>query len=120
MSILAIIVIIAVAGFHLYIAWFEMFSWLKTGPKVFSHMPKELFEPTKNMAANQGLYNAFLSFGLIWSLFITDPQWQANIATCFLMFIAIAGLFGAYTASVKALLTQSVPAFIGLALIHLL
>lgn len=120
MSIFAIIVIIVVASFHLFIAWFEMFSWMKTGPKVFSHIPKELFEPTKTMAANQGLYNAFLSLGLIWSLFISDPQWQANVATCFLLFVATAGLFGAYTASLKALITQTLPAVVGLALIHLL
>lgn len=120
MSVLAIIAIVIVACIHLYIAWFEMFSWLKTGPKVFSQFPKELFEPTKSMAANQGLYNAFLSFGLIWSLFISDPQWQVNVATCFLLFVTMAGMLGAYTASAKAFLTQSVPAIIGLILIHLL
>lgn len=119
MSILAIIVIILVTCFHLFIAWFEMFSWQETGPKIFTHIPKELFEPTTTMAANQGLYNVFLAAGLIWSLFISDPQWQVNVATCFLLFVATAGLFGAYSASKKALVSQTLPAVIGLALIHI-
>jgi putative membrane protein len=35
-------------------------------------MPSELFEKTKSLAANQGLYNGFLAVALIWSLIITD------------------------------------------------
>jgi len=118
MSIFANIAIVVVVCIHLFLAWFEMFSWLKTGPKIFVHMPKDLFAPTKSMAANQGLYNAFLAVGLIWSLFIKDPVWQTNIATCFLLFVTTAGLFGAYTSSIKALMSQSIPALIALLLIY--
>lgn len=105
---------------HLFLAWFEMFSWINTGPKMFSHIPKDLFVSTQSMAANQGLYNGFLAIGLGWSLFIDDPQWQPRIATCFLLFVATAGFFGAYTSSIKALVSQSIPALIALSLIHFL
>ncbi len=99
-----------IAALHLYIAWFEMFAWTTRGPKVFTSFPAELFEPTVAMAANQGLYNAFLAAGLIWSLFIRDPQWSLRVALCFLIFVAIAGIFGAATVSPRILFVQTVPA----------
>ncbi|MEO8248546.1 MAG: DUF1304 domain-containing protein [Burkholderiales bacterium] len=119
MSLFASIVVGSIALLHLYIAWFEMFAWTTRGPKVFASFPKELFEPTKAMAANQGLYNAFLAAGLIWSLFIQDPLWQGRVALCFLLFVAVAGIVGAMTASRKILFVQTVPAAVGIALILL-
>ncbi len=107
-----------IAALHFYIAWFEMFAWTTRGPEVFKALPAELFAPTTAMAANQGLYNAFLAAGLVWSLLIKDKRWSDNIATCFLLFVAAAGLFGAYTVSPSIMLVQTVPA--GLALLLLL
>lgn len=119
MSIIAMILIGLIALFHIYIAWFEMFAWESRGPKVFSSFPKDLFTPTKTLAANQGLYNAFLAAGLIWSLLINDAQWASNVATCFLLFVLIAGLYGAATASKKILYVQAVPAAIALIALYL-
>ena len=114
MSTISIILIALIAILHLYILWFEMFAWTTRGPKVFSTFPKDLFEPTKSMAANQGLYNGFLSAGLVWSLLISDVRWAQNIATCFLLFVAIAGIYGAYSASRKIIYVQTLPAAIAL------
>ncbi|MCL4169590.1 UNVERIFIED_CONTAM: hypothetical protein GTU68_027947, partial [Idotea baltica] len=50
-----------IALIHCYILWFEMFAWETRGKKVFKSFPKDLFTPTKAMAANQGLYNGFLA-----------------------------------------------------------
>ncbi|MBX2880534.1 MAG: DUF1304 domain-containing protein [Granulosicoccus sp.] len=111
---LAILIVAFIALLHLYIMVFEMFLWTSRGPKVFRNFPKDLFEPTKTMAANQGLYNGFLAAGLIWSLFISDVQWQANVAICFLLFVLVAGLYGAATASRAILFIQAVPAAVGL------
>lgn len=113
---LAAIVVALIAVLHLYIAWFEMFAWTTRGPAIFSSFPAELFEPTTMLAANQGLYNAFLAAGLIWSLLIRDPVWRINVAICFLLFVAVAGIFGAGTVSIRILFVQTVPAAIGLAL----
>jgi putative membrane protein len=115
---IANILIGLIAALHLYIAWFEMFAWTTRGPKVFRQFPKDLFEPTKVLAANQGLYNAFLAAGLIWSLFIGDALWQSRIATCFLIFVAVAGIYGAMTASKRILYVQTIPAVVALALVH--
>lgn len=110
----AAVVIAVIAALHLYIAWFEIFAWTTRGPAVFSSFPPELFEQTTSMAANQGLYNAFLAAGLIWSLLIRDPRWRINVGICFLLFVAVAGAFGAFTVSSKIMAVQTLPAAIGL------
>lgn len=117
MSGLAMVVVGLIAVLHLYIAWFEMFAWESRGPKLFRDFPRDLFAPTKVLAGNQGLYNAFLSAGLIWALFIGDPVWAANVATCFLLFVLVAGIYGAMTASRRILYVQAVPAALALALV---
>jgi len=94
-----------------------MFAWETRGRKVFKSFPKELFGQTKTMAANQGLYNGFLAAGLIWSLLIQDVAWQMNVASFFLICVAVAGLYGAMTADRKILFVQTVPAVLALALI---
>jgi putative membrane protein len=38
--------------------------------KVFKTIPENMFDKTKVIAANQGLYNGFLAAGLIWSLLL--------------------------------------------------
>jgi putative membrane protein len=95
---------------HLYIVWLEMFAWTTRGRKVFKTFPKELFEPTKALAANQGLYNGFLAAGLIWSFLISDSVWQINVRLFFLGCVAVAGIYGAITADKKILFIQTLPA----------
>ena len=106
-----------IAFFHLYILWFEMFAWETRGRKVFKSFPDELFAQTKVMAANQGLYNGFLAAGLIWTYFIQDVQWSMNVAIFFLACVAIAGIYGAFTADKKILFVQTIPAAITICLI---
>lgn len=109
------------AVIHSYILVLEMFLWESRGPKVFSSFPTELFGPTKAMAANQGLYNGFLAVGLIWALFlIKDVTWKRNVATFFLICIAIAGLYGAATVSTSILLVQTLPSVLALISLYLL
>ena len=114
LSLLALILIGFIALLHLYIAWFEIFAWESRGPKVFRAFPKELFGPTKAMAANQGLYNFFLAAGLVWPFFISDAAWRINVAIFFLSCVAVAGIFGALTADRKIFFVQTVPAVLGL------
>lgn len=115
MPLIAKIIVALVALMHLYILWFEMFAWTSRGPKVFKSLDRNLFEPTKTLAANQGLYNGFLAAGLIWSLLIGDPVWQINVALCFLIFVAVAGIYGAATAERRIFFVQALPALLGIA-----
>lgn len=120
MATITMILIGFIAFIHCYILWLEMFAWTTRAPKVFTQIPKELFVPTKVLAANQGLYNGFLAAGLIWSLFIQEAEWARNVAAFFLACVAIAGIYGTVTASRKIFFVQALPALIALALLALL
>ena len=119
MNILTNIMIAIVALLHLYFLYFEMFAWETKGPKIFRQFPKDLFTPTKTFAANQGLYNGFLAAGLFWTFFITNATWKTNIALFFLGCVAVAGIYGALTASKKIFFVQALPALIGILLVVL-
>ena len=115
MNTLQIIIIAFVALLHSYFLVLEMFLW--TTPKAikgFGLKSKEFAEETKVLAANQGLYNGFLAAGLLWSIYTQNTEF----AIFFLGFIAIAGIYGAYsTQKIKLFYIQSIPALIGLGLL---
>jgi putative membrane protein len=117
MHIIAMIFVGLVALEHIYILWLEMFAWTTRGPKTFRSLKPELFAPTKALAANQGLYNGFLSAGLIWSLIISDPLWSHYVAEFFLGCVITAGVYGAVTAQRSIFYIQALPAIIALALV---
>jgi putative membrane protein len=104
---------------HLYIVWIEMFAWETKGKETFKTIPEDLFAPTKGLAANQGLYNGFLSAGLIWSFLISDTYWATNIRLFFLTCVAVAGIYGAITATRKIFFVQALPAIIALVFVLL-
>lgn len=121
MHIVSKVLIGLVAIIHSYILVFEMFLWESRGPKVFTSFPADLFAPTKVLAANQGLYNGFLAAGLFWALFfIKDVTWKRNVACFFLACVAVAGLYGAMTASMNIIFVQTVPAVLALLSVTLL
>jgi len=114
MEIVAKTLIVLIALEHMYFMYFEMFAWETIGKKTFKSLPEHLFTPTKALAANQGLYNGFLSAGLIWTFFISDTDWSKNIALFFLACVAIAGIYGAITASKRIFFVQALPALLAI------
>ncbi len=115
MQTIASILTAIVALEHLYILYIEMFAWETLGAKVFKGaLPDELFAKTKGLAANQGLYNGFLSAGLIWTFLITNPEWSVNIRIFFLSLVIIAATYGAFRSSRSILLKQGLPAILAL------
>lgn len=114
MKLISIILISFVALEHCYILWLEMFAWTTRGKKVFKGLPEHMFEPTKTLAANQGLYNGFLAAGLIWSLLISDPGWSKNISLFFLCCVLVAGIYGSLTASRSIFVVQALPAILAI------
>ncbi len=91
-----------------------MLAWTTQAKKVFKTIPEDKFEKTKVMAANQVLYNGFLAFGLIWSLFISDENWSCNVALFFLTCVFLAGVYGGFTVSKRIFFVQSLPAVLGI------
>ena len=119
MNIAISILIGLVALIHCYILWLEMFAWTTRGRKVFKNFPADLFDKTKTLAANQGLYNGFLAAGLIWTFFIDNAAWKLNVALFFLGCVLVAGIYGALTADKKIFFVQAFPALIAIVLILL-
>ncbi len=114
MALIATILVAAVALLHVYIMLLEMVWWESPrGRKAFGLTP-EFAKSTKALAANQGLYNGFLAAGLVWGLVHPDPAVAWQIKLFFLACVAVAGLFGAATASRKILFIQTVPAVLAM------
>lgn len=115
MKLAAGILVALVALEHLYFLVLEMFLWEKpTGLRAFGQT-EELAKATKPLAANQGLYNGFLSAGLIWGLCLGSGG--TGVKVFFLACVVVAGVFGAATVSKKILFLQALPAALALALV---
>jgi putative membrane protein len=114
---LANIGILIIAIFHLWICMLEMIFWTKPlGLRTFKLQP-DVARQSATLAANQGLYNLFLSAGLFWSLFSYGPGEALHLKIFFLGCVAIAGIFGGITANTKILILQGLPAIITLILL---
>ena len=108
-----------VALLHLCFLILEMFYWTKPkGLKIFGQT-LENAKISAKLAANQGLYNGFLSAGLVWGLFESTPEFARSIKTFFLACAIVAGLYGAYSVNRKILFVQSIPALLALVLVYL-
>lgn len=102
-----------VALIHVYIAILEIWLWdTPRGRRAFGLTP-EFARQSRVLAANQGLYNAFLATGLGWGLWLGPAGFA--IKSFFLGCVLVAGLFGAATASRKILYIQALPAALALA-----
>ena len=114
MSTNANIVIAIIALMHLWFLILEMFLWDKpSGRRAFGLTP-EFAAQSKVLAANQGLYNGFLSAGLIWGLLLGGVEGM-HVKVFFLACVLVAGLYGGFTATRKVLWIQAAPALVGLA-----
>jgi putative membrane protein len=102
-----------VAALHLYFLVLEMFLWTTPfGMKTFGRTRAQQ-EETKVLAANQGLYNGFLTAGLVWSFVASSCAFELRVF--FLVCVVIAGLYGAATAARTILFAQALPAAAALA-----
>ena len=113
MHTLALVLVGLVAVIHVYIMVLEMYFWSRPrGRKVF-HLSEEKAAMTAQLAGNQGLYNGFLAAGLVWAL-ASPPDQLLPRATFFLVCVAVAGLYGAYSVMKTILYVQTVPATLAL------
>ena len=119
MRVVASAFIILVAALHLYFLVLEMFLWRTPfGRRTFG-TTVEAAESSAVLAANQGLYNGFLSAGLLWGLLAYGVIGGRPMVTFFLGCVILAGVYGAITVSRRILLVQAAPAAIATALLWL-
>jgi putative membrane protein len=96
-----------------------MFLWTKPiGRRVFGLTP-EFAAASKTLAANQGLYNGFLSAGLIWGLIggLAGSAGHVGVQIFFLACVIVAGVYGGATVNKRIVYVQAVPALVALALV---
>jgi len=114
-TVIANVLVGFIAVLHGYFLILEMFLWDKpVGLKTFGHS-LESASASRVLAMNQGLYNGFLSAGLVWGLALGTSG--NTIKVFFLACVMIAGIFGALTVSRKILFVQALPACIALVLV---
>ena len=113
MTIMLTGLILVIALLHVYFLVLEMFLWTKpVGRKVF-RLSEQQAKETQKLAANQGLYNGFLSAGLVWAA-VSDVF---SLQLFFLSCVFIAGTFGAMTVNRKIFWVQGFPAVVALILV---
>jgi putative membrane protein len=103
-----------IAVIHIGIVLAEMVFW-ESGPVRKAFGTSEAYAVnTRALAANMGLYNAFLVAGLIWSLLLGIPGPGTSVAHFFLACVTVAGLYGAATAGRGILFIQAIPGILAL------
>ncbi len=105
-----------VAALHAWFLVLEMFLWQKPRGLATFGMTAQDAATTATLAGNQGLYNGFLSAGLVWGLLASDPV-GFRVTTFFLGCVILAGLYGGATVTRRILLVQAGPAAVALALV---
>ena len=118
MTVVADVVVAAIALLHVYILVLEMFLWTTPRGRRAFGTDEAFARQSAPLAANQGLYNGFLAAGLVWGLIATDPTGFAA-KVFFLACVIVAGIYGAATANRRIMFIQTVPAVIGLILVLL-
>ncbi|BCT92778.1 membrane protein [Lysobacter helvus] len=113
MSLPAMVVVALVALLHGWFLVLEMFLWTKpAGLKTFRLTP-EFAAQSRTLAANQGLYNGFLAAGLVYGLAMQSRE----IVLLFLVFVIVAGAYGAATVNKRIFFVQAFPAIIASVLV---
>ena len=115
MNIIANVLVVLVAVLHLGFLALEMFYWDHPfGRKRFGMTP-EYSKASASLAANQGLYNGFLTAGLVWGLITGD----ASVKIFFLVCVVVAGVYGGLTTRRTILYIQALPGLLALISVYL-
>ncbi|MEU2931109.1 DUF1304 domain-containing protein [Streptomyces sp. NPDC007251] len=118
METVANVLVALVAALHAYFLVLEMFLWERPPGRGLSGFDAAMARTTAPLAANQGLYNGFLSVGLLWALVADDPT-GFQVQVFLLLCVVAAGIYGGLTASRRILLAQAVPGVLALAAVLL-
>lgn len=114
MDILINMGVLLVACLHVWFCILEMYFWQKPlGLKVFKLNP-ERAAMSAPLAANQGLYNLFLSAGLFWGLLSPSPLVAYQVKIFFLACVIIAGSYAGLTVNKRIFWVQAFPAILTL------
>lgn len=94
-----------------------MFLWTKPRTRKMFGLSQQEAEQTTVFAANQGLYNGFLSAGLFWGLLHPNTDFGEQIQLFFLSCVIVAAIYGCYSFKRSILFTQGLPALVAMVLV---
>ena len=107
--------VLFVALFHIQVFILESILWKTTkAMKVFGTTAKTA-EITSALATNQGVYNLFLSAGLLLS-FLLDAEFQLQAQLFFLSCVIVAAITAGVVVSKRIMIIQGLPALLALIL----
>ena len=108
--------IFIIALLHVWFFVLEMFLWQKPiGLKIFK-LNSDTARLTAPLAANQGLYNLFLSVGLLWSM-VAAPALAWQLKIFFLGCVIIAGIYAGVKVDRRIFFIQGAPGMLVLAML---
>jgi putative membrane protein len=114
MNALSLLLTAVVAVEHCGFFWLESIQWTKPlGLRVFAQS-REAAASSAVLASNQGVYNLLLAVGLFAS-FACPPEAGWVLRVAFLVFVALAGAYGGWSAKPSIFFVQCLPALIALA-----
>jgi putative membrane protein len=107
-----------VAVLHGWFLVLEVFLWqTPLGLRVFGQS-REQAAATAVLAQNQGLYNGFLSLGIVWGLIEGHSSFGMRVRLFFAACVVVAGIVGAPSTGKRTILViQALPALIAGALL---
>ena len=107
--------IAVIAVLHLGFMILEMTRWDKPLGLKITKLSPETAKETTGVAKNMGLYNGFLGVMLLWATLALGRREAYAVDLILLVFIAIAGAFGAVTMKIPSIFVlQSLPALIAI------
>ncbi|MFO0745581.1 MAG: DUF1304 domain-containing protein [Myxococcota bacterium] len=120
MNTLVLVLVLVVAALHAFFFVLEAILWTKPyGRKVF-RTTEAFAKESAVLAMNQGLYNLFLTAGLVWGVIAGHGVMVGNpVIVFFLACVIVAGIVGGLTSNPRIFLIQGVPAIVALALVLL-
>jgi putative membrane protein len=102
---------------HLGFMYLECFLWTKPAGRKRFGLSEEKAQITAPLAFNQGIYNLFLTAGLIFAQFYRGEANYMPTTLFFLGCIIVAGIVGGKTVSSRIFFIQALPAIIGAGLL---
>ncbi|MEP7019271.1 MAG: DUF1304 domain-containing protein [Pseudonocardiales bacterium] len=113
MAVVATVLVALVALIHAYFWFLEAVLWKTPKGRAIFGTTEEEAETMATLAGNQGLYNLFISAGLVWGLILSGwAGFQFLIA--FTVFAVVAGIYGGLTVTRRILAVQAAPALLAL------
>jgi putative membrane protein len=103
---------------HVYIVLLETVLFKTRGRRVFG-ISKEHADIMAPALSNQGCYNGFLAAALACGFLLPDLATAHAFTVYGMACIALAGVWGAVTVTVRILFVQTVPAVLGLLALYL-